>query len=145
MSDSSAIDQALLDLLLNDAALRALLPDGVFFEEAGASMLHGGHSTRFVRLSVVEAIDEPVFGRRAYEDVLYAVIAVELSTGVLNSRAAAARIDVLLEDGALTVTGYTPMVMCREARIRFVEVDDVDPAIRWSHRGGHYRVQQALV
>jgi len=37
------------------------------------------------------------------------------------------------------------MAMYREMRIRPpVEIDDVDPTIRWYHRGGHYRVLMAL-
>jgi hypothetical protein len=145
MSDSAAIDQALIDRLLNDATLRALLPDGVFWEEAGASMLTGGHPTQFVIVSLIEAVDEARFGGRAYEDVLYLVKAVELSTAAAhNSKAAAARIDVLLEDAVLTAAGYTWMTGHREARIRFLEVDDTDAAIRWHHRGGHYRVQASL-
>ena len=145
MPDSSAIDQALIDTLLGDATLRALMPDGVFFEEAGASMVGGGNPTQFVIVSLVEAIDEPMFGGRAYEDVLYLVKAVELSSvATKNVKAAAARIDVLLEDQALTVAGYTWMTGHREARIRFVETDDADASIRWAHRGGHYRVQVSV-
>jgi len=151
MSDSSAIDQALVDLLLNDAPLRALLPDGVFWEEAGASMLTGGNATRFVIVSLVDAVDEPMLGGRAYEDVLYAIKAVELVAAVKNIRAAAARIDALLDPqppaapATLTIAGYTLMVLRRETRIRFPEVDDTDPSIRWQHRGGHYRLMAAPV
>jgi hypothetical protein len=149
MSDSSAIDQALVDLLLNDATLRALLPDGVFWEEAGASMVAGGNATRFVIVSLVDAVDESMFGGRAYEDVLYAVKAVELAASVKHIRAAAARIDALLDPqppaapATLAIAGYGLMVLQREARIRFSEVDDTDTSIRWSHRGGHYRLMAA--
>jgi len=140
------MDQALIDHLLNDAPLRALAPDGVFWEEAGASMATGGNSTQFVIVSLVDAVDEPMFGGRAWEDGLYLVKFVELSSvAVKNIRAGAARIDVLLEDQPLTVAGYTPMTVHREARIRLTEVDDTDASIRWQHRGGHYRVQQARV
>jgi hypothetical protein len=143
MPDSSAIDQALVDRLLADAALRALLPDGVFWAEAGPSMAHGGAATRFVIVSLVDARDAPMFGGRAYEDALYTVKAVELSTEVTTIRAAAARIDVLLEMGTLTIEDHTLMVMRREARLRMTEVDDVDRSIRWQHRGGQYRVMTA--
>ena len=145
MPDSSAIDQALIDKLLNDATLRALMPDGVFFEEAGASMVGGGNPTQFVIVSLVDAVDEPMFGGRAYEDVLYLVKAVELSSvATKNIKAAAARIDVLLEDQPLTVAGYTWMTCHRESRIRLTEVDDQDTTIRWFRRGGHYRVEMSL-
>ena len=66
-----------------------------------------------------------------------------------NIKAAAARIDTLLEDqtimapGSPTVQvhGYTWMTCYRESRVRLTEVDDVDPSIRWFRRGGNYRIQ----
>jgi len=139
MPDSSAIDQALIDKLAADATLTALMPGGVYVDEGPAGQ------TQFVIVSLADEIDEDTFGGTAFEDALYLVKAVELSTvTVKNIKAAAARIQVVLHDQVLTVAGYTPMAMHRESRIRLTEVDAVDSAIRWSHRGGRYRVQQAL-
>jgi hypothetical protein len=138
MPDSSAIDNALIAKLGGDATLLGICTNGVYWDEAP----HG--STKFVIVSLVDELDEPVFGGRGYEDALYLVKAVALSTAGANIQAAAARIDALLEDQALTVSGYTHMVMHRESRVRITEVDEVDASIRWFHRGGHYRVQQAL-
>jgi hypothetical protein len=42
------------------------------------------------------------------------------------------------------VTGYTWMTTHRENRIRQTEVDEVDPTLRWQHRGGQYRVQMSV-
>jgi len=140
------MDQALIDHLLNDAPLRALAPDGVFWEEAGASMATGGNSTQFVIVSLVDEVDEPMFGGRAWEDGLYLVKFVELSSvAVKNIRAGAARLDVLLDLASLTIAGYALMLLRREARIRFTEVDETDSSIRWQHRGGHYRLMAAPV
>jgi len=148
MPDSSDIDNALVAKLLADATLMLLTPDGVFLDEAGASMVTGGNATRFVIVSLVEEHDEAVFGRRAIEDALYLVEARLLSTtagATANGKAAGARIDALLEDQPLTVAGYTWMTTHREARSTpRVEVDDADPTIRWYRRGGHYRVQHSL-
>lgn len=139
MSDSSDIDNAVIAKLGADATLLALMPNGVYYDEAPAG------STRFVIVSLIDEVDVPVFGGRAYEDALYLVKAVALSTSNADMKAAAARIDAVLEDAVLAVAGYTPMVLCRETRLRVTEVDDLDESIRWQHRGGHYRVQQALV
>src|SRR5689334_23165636 len=134
MSDSSAIDAALVTLLNNDATLMGILTDGAYFDDAPQD------KTKFAIVSLIAESDEPEFGGRAYEDALYLVKAV-LRNGVkADIVAAAARIDALLEDQPLTVTGYTWMTMHREERVRYLEVDDVDPAIRWHHRGGRYRV-----
>lgn len=138
MPDSSDIDQALIARLNGDATLLALMPDNVYWDEAPPK------STRFVIVSLITEADVPKFGGRSHEDALYLVKAVALSTVNANMKAAAARIDALLDGQTLTVTGYSPMLLQREERIRITEVDAVDPDIRWQHRGGHYRVMQSL-
>jgi hypothetical protein len=143
MPESSDVDQALIDLLLADATLMALAPDGVFMDEAGKSLATGGNATRFVIVSLVDETDEPMFQGTAFEDALYLVKAVALSTAGGNVKAAAARIHALLHFGDLTVAGYGLMVMRRRSRIRLTDVDQVDPSIRWFHRGGRYQVMVA--
>jgi hypothetical protein len=140
VSDSSDIDSALVAKLQGDPTLAGLMPGGVFVDEAPAGL------TQFVIVSLVDAVDVAKFGGRAFEDALVLVKAVEKkpATGSGNIKAAAARIDAVLEDAVLTVAGYTPMACYREARVRTTEVDEIDPSIRWFHRGGHYRVQQSL-
>jgi hypothetical protein len=136
--NSSAIDNAVVALLLADATLAALMPDGVYFDVAKPK------ATRFVIVSLVESLDEPVLGSRGYEDLLYLVKAVGLVSTGADVNTAAHRIDQLLEDQPLTIPGYVHMVTAREARIRYTEVDEVDDTIRWQHRGGHYRVQASI-
>jgi hypothetical protein len=72
--DSSEIDNALIGLLLADATLAGMMPDGVYYDEAKAG------ATRFVIVSVLTAFDLATFGRRAIEDVMYLVKAVALSS-----------------------------------------------------------------
>jgi hypothetical protein len=136
--DSSLIDAALVGLLLADSTLAALVPDGVFMDEGPDG------AQRFIVIELADEDDLATFGKgRTIEDALYQVKAVVLSTAG-SARAAAARIDVLLEDQVLTVAGYTPMTMHREKRLRVKEVDEQDASIRWDQRGGWYRVQQAV-
>jgi hypothetical protein len=137
--DSSDIDNALVARLGADATLLALCPNGVYFDEAPPG------ATRFVIVSLVDEQDEGRFGGRAFEDALYTVEARMLSTiAGANVKAAAARIDVLLEDQPLTVPGYTWMALHRESRVRLTEVDDADSSIRWYRRGGNYRLQMSV-
>lgn len=139
MSDSSAIDNALVAFLLADTQLAALMPDGVYWDEAKAG------ATKFVIVSLVDEVDVPVFQGRAYEDGLYLVKAVALLSAGGDVKAAAARIDAILEDTQdLAATGYGLMTVHRESRVRYTEVDDADPKVRWQHRGGRYRVQAAV-
>lgn len=142
-SDSSDIDNALMALLGSDATLMGLMPNLVYWDEAPAG------ATKFVIVSLVDEEDVPQLGGRSFEDALYMVKAVGLSkpSAPLAStvmKAAAARIDVLLDHQTLTVAGYAPMVMRREGRIRQTEVDDLDSSIRWHHRGGQYRVVMSV-
>ncbi len=134
MADSSAIDNALIALLGADATLLALCPNGVYWGESPPG------STRFVIVSFVEEHDEPQFGGRAFEDGMYLVKAVMLSTAGGDIRSAAARIDALLDQQTLTVTGYSVTDMRRDSRVRQTEDDEVDASIRWFHRGGVYKV-----
>jgi len=136
--DSSDIDAALTAKLLADTTLMAIATDGVFIDEASPG------ATKFVIISLADEVDVATFGGRAYEDALYLVKFVALSTVGANVKAAAARIDVLLENGTITVAGYTRMTVHREARLRQTEVDALDPSIRWFHRGGHYRAQFSI-
>jgi hypothetical protein len=138
LPDSSDIDNAVIAVLLADPTLSALMPDGVYWDIAKPK------ATRFVIVSLVEALDEPVFGSRGYEDKLYLVKAVALASTGADIKAAAHRIDELLEDQPLTIPGYVHMVTCREQPIRYPETDEVDDTIRWQHRGGHYRVQASI-
>lgn len=146
MPDSSDIDAALVTKLQADATLAALAPDGWYIDEAPAG------KTQFGIVSLVDEHDTPIFEGRASEDALYLVKHVELSTvAVKHSKAAAARIDALLDPqppaarATLTIAGYAFQVMRRESRIRMTEVDAVDASIRWSHRGGRYQVVAAPI
>ena len=133
MPDSSDIDAAVVARLMSDAQLMALMPDGVYFDVASKS------ASRFVIVSVLSALDSSMFQGRAYESPLYLVKAVELSSSGANVRAAAARIDALLDNGTLAITGYTLMATRRRERVRYTEVDQDNDA-RWQHRGGQYEV-----
>ena len=139
MADSSDIDNAIVLKLASDATLTALLQSGaaVFVDEAKSG------STKFVIVSLVSEVDVPQFGGRSFEDALYLVEVRMLatpSTAVGNIKAAAARVDALLDGGTLTVAGYTLMVMRREERFRTLERDEADESITWHRRGGHYRI-----
>lgn len=140
MADSSAVDAALLAVLVNDATLSAILTDGWFFDVAKQN------ATRFGIVSLLEHHDEAVYvAGRAVEDSLYLVKAVVLASSGADVLAAAARIDTLLEGITLTAAGYNGMACFREQRVRYTEPDAVDLSIRWQHRGAHYRVQMSLV
>lgn len=133
-ADSSDIDAALVAKLLADAPLMALAVDGVAFDIAPQG------ATKFVIVSLLASTDTPMFRGRAYETGTYLVKFVEKGTSGLNAKSAAARIDAVLDGASLTIPGYTLMNIQRIERVRITEVDDVDNAIRWQHRGGLYEI-----
>jgi hypothetical protein len=138
-ADSSDVDGAIVAVLLADPALMGYCPDGVFFDEANPG------AQRFVIVSLLDETDEVDYGGRCYEDALYLVKAVELSSVSSNIKAAAKRIDVLLDRVRLPPpANYTEISIIREQRIRARETDEVNTSIRWDHRGGYYRVMATL-
>lgn len=136
--DSSLIANALIAKLGSDATLLGFVPNGVYEDEAQSGC------TRFVIVSQIMATDTVLFAEgRAIEDALFLIEARVLSTaGTADAAAKAAfRIDELLEDGVLDIPGYQVMEMTREEFVRGLEVDDVDPTIKWRRRGGRYRIR----
>ena len=140
VSETSVIDAALMARLQGDAALVALLPDGIWLDEAPA----GSKQYGLVQRDDDSVGDVQVFGGRGFEDYVFRVAAVVLSTTEGDVRAAAARIDALLQDQPLAVDGYVWMTTYRVDYVRVTEKDDLDASIRWLHRGGRYRLQMAL-
>jgi hypothetical protein len=138
-ADSSDVDGAIVAVLLADTTLMGYCPDGVFFDEANPG------AQRFVIVSLVDETDEVDYAGRCYEDALYLVKAVELSSVSSNIKAAAKRIDALLDRVLLPPpANYTEISIVREQRIRDRETDDINTSIRWDHRGGYYRVMATL-
>jgi hypothetical protein len=128
---------ALLQILQQDAPLRVLMPDGAWFAEAPSG------STRFVILQLVSSAEVPMFGGPAYKDAVYLVEARALMTSGADVEAAFARITTLLTDADLVIPGYGAMLSQFEEELETVEVDDIDPSIRWNRCGGHLHVMVA--
>jgi hypothetical protein len=128
---------AILQILQQDAALRVLMPDGAWFSEAPPG------STRFVILSLVSSMDTPIFHGPAYKESVYLVEARALMTSGADVEQAFARITTLLTDAQLTIPDYGAMLVQFEEELETVEVDDIDPSIRWNRCGGHLHVMVA--
>jgi hypothetical protein len=134
VADSSDIDNALVAYLGADSMLLALVPNGVYFDQAPPN------STRFVIVSLVDESDEQMFQARAYEDALYRVEVFMLKSANGNPKAAFARVDALLEGATLTIPDYSVMTLHRESRERRTERDEADESIIWYRRAGNYRL-----
>ena len=133
LADSSDVDAAICAALSADAELSALMPGGVWYDVAAPGV------DRFVLVSMLTHEDQRGFGERGFEVFLYLVKAVALGTNGADAKAAAARIDAVLEGAQLTATGYYWTNCQRVERIRIKEFDDLSD-VTWQHRGGHYEV-----
>jgi hypothetical protein len=134
---ASQVTIAILSLLQTDLPLRALLSDGAWFAEAPPG------SQQFVIVQLLSSLVAPGFGGPAFKDATYLVEARALSTTGADVNAAYARIVELLTDAALALDGYAPMLVQFEEDVEMVEVDSVDPSIRWDRCGGHLHVMVA--
>ena len=131
-ADTSALDAAVI-AVLGDATLATYCTNGVHWDEAP----HG--STAFVIVSQQDHEDGYVQSTEGTETVQYLIKAVIKGTAGATVKSAAARIHTLLQDIAMTATGYRVLSVTRQERIRYTEVDESNDD-RWQHRGGRYQV-----
>jgi len=136
MADTGLVDAAVMEVLANDAALRALCPEGVFWGRAPQG------ATAFVIVALFDALDTPALaGDTLYERTVYLVKAVILDSSKTPSRTAAARVHVLLHGVVLDLTpaAYVALNCRRLERVAYVEIDPVNSAT-WHHAGGQYEL-----
>jgi len=134
--NTSDLDRALVAKLAGDAALTALMPDGVWMDIAP----HG--SKRYVRIRLIDAANESRFGGRAYQTKAYDVEAVALNATSDDMDAAGARIEALLEDVALPLPPDLALMDLIQLRpLRDGQHDDRDSSLHWFFRGGRYQLR----
>ena len=133
-SDPSEVDAAIVATLSGDATLMALLTDGVFVDVSPSG------KTAFALVSLISHEDLYIFNGSAFERSIYLIKAVVQSGTGTTAKTAAARIHALLQDVALTITGYAHALTRRVERVRMTEVDDLNQDLRWQHRGGRYEL-----
>lgn len=133
------IEAALYQKLTADAALTSLLatPTSIY-----NTIVPQGSAAPYVVFSEQASVDHHTVGRAsAWELVTYQVKALTESQAPATSSEAAeairAAIDLLLNDGTLTVAGYSLMVCRRVNRIKYPEV--FDGLVVW-HVGSTYQI-----
>jgi len=134
ISDASAIDTAICEMLAADAELMAVMPDGVWMDIAPPN------SRQFVIVALLEQGQESLLEQgTAWEISTYLVKAVSFGSSGVPVRSAAARIHELMHNATINAVGYTAMRSSRIQRIRYPEPNDAGEII-WQHRGGHYEL-----
>lgn len=134
MSQSVDVDFAVLAQLA-DPTLASLMPGGVYFDIVPASA-----GSKFVLVELYDHEDQYQFQGRAFERFVYDITAVEKASAIGDGEDARQRIEAVLQDVALTITGYDHSKTRRVRYLRFMRPDENDRANRWQHRGGRYEV-----
>jgi len=135
VANVAAVDAAVIALLAGDAALMALVPDGVWRVVAPAG------ATRAITVQLQTHEDIEGFGAPLYEEFRYRIVAHLLTTSVADGDAAAARIHTLLQDTVLApIVGYTHMATLRVEVISEQDPDPIDNDLRWQLAGGDYEI-----
>jgi len=136
--DGSNLDAAVVELLKTDPELAALLPDGVYIDDAPPG------AQRFAIVSLTgPTVDNHTMDGGGFEVVSYLVTAngVSSAIGGPQIKAAADRIDAILHDAAPVVDGFPAVSIARTGRVRPpLELDPDDRSIRWYRRGGTYEL-----
>lgn len=73
----------------------------------------------------------------AYENDVWLVKGVDRNTSADTAEAIQARLDALLSDGTLSISGASLMYLRRQSDVEYVETDD---GVRYQHAGSLYRL-----
>jgi len=131
----NSVEAALYSKLTGDAALTALLG-------GGANSVFGYLGPENATMPFVvfaEQTDVPAYTlkAKAYEQLLYLVKGVTKEGSMKVAGQIAERIEALLFDTTLTISGGTLMYCRKESGVRYVETDN---GVRFNHAGGLYRL-----
>lgn len=137
---SLAVRTAIFNKLNGDATLTGYLGDppsgmteSIFHNEAPAAANYS-----FIVFRKQSGTPAYTFGAQAWDDELWLVKGVDLSTTAITVDAIATRLDAVLTDAALTISGLTHMNTRRESDVEYSEVDD---GTMYVHAGALYRIR----
>jgi len=129
------IRRALYAKLTGDATLTALLSAATAIYEAKAPQSAAYPLVIFDLYA--PGADAYTFSARAYEDDLWIVKACDRAASSDRADDIAKRIDALLTDGSLVITGRTQLYLRRERKVKYTESDgDID----YRYAGGIFRL-----
>ncbi|MFH0980643.1 MAG: hypothetical protein V2A79_03780 [Planctomycetota bacterium] len=131
-----AVDKALYAALTGDGTLTGKLSSAAAVYRRVAPP---GAVCPYVMFAKQTGSDDYTFSQRAKSSMPYLVKAVDKSLSADNANDIADRIDVLLTDVALTVTGKTLMYLRRETHVEYDE--HAAGGVVYQHVGGIFRIE----
>ncbi len=129
----NALDAALYTKLAGGTALTNLLGGTAIYQYLAPE----GTDPPYVIYGRQSQVPINVLSGVAMENAVYMVKGVTEGPSAVAAGSVAGAIDTLLQDQALTITGYTHLHLRRESSIDYVETEN---GIRYSHRGATYRI-----
>lgn len=131
----NSVKRGIVAKLRGDAALTAALSGGTAsIYEARATQ---GADPPYVVYNKQAGAPRYTMGGSAWESQVYLVKVVTKENSTAQAGSIAERINGVLTDGALTMTGRTQLYLRRESDVEYPEVTD---GIRFNHSGALYRV-----
>lgn len=136
------ITPELRDYLASDATLTTLAPGGVWEDPSPQ-----GPSSPIVVIGYETAVTQHCGGGRAVTEFYYAVKVVGAASAIAAIRAAALRINALLDMGPIVPHGLAGYSVLTSKCTEPISYPDPEPVtgIRFEHRGGHYRIDVEAV
>jgi hypothetical protein len=132
----NAVEAGLYTKLTGDATLTALLSGGT------ASVFYGvapdGADPPYLVFNEQTDTPDYTFTQKARDNLLYQVKGITSGPSAKTAGSIAERIESVLTDTALTVSGKTLLYLRKESGVHYPEVDQ---GRVFHHRGGLYRIQ----
>lgn len=132
------LDQAIHGALVGDATLTGQLAAGT------ASVFYGSADRQsdppLVTFAEASGVPAYTLGARAWEDFVYVVKAITEGESFALAKTLRDRIDEILSDATLTVSGHENLYLRRESSIEMVE--DAGGR-RFNHAAGQFRIWAA--
>lgn len=136
---STAIRRALYGKMAGDSTLTNLLasPPSGFSKSIYFELAPEGAGFPFVTFAKQSSVPAYALKQRAYDNELWLVKAVDRSSTADTADAIASRLDALLTDGTISISGRTELYLRRETDTEYLEVVEGD---RVYHTGSSYRL-----
>jgi hypothetical protein len=129
----NAVKRGLRAKLAGDSGITTALGGTAIYE----SLAPQGTDPPYVIYNKQSGVPKYTLGGSAFENQLYMVKVVTEAPSMAGAGSIAERINGVLTDGALTMTGRTQLYLRRENDVEYVETDS---GKRFNHSGALYRV-----
>lgn len=140
---ATAVRRALYGKLAGDTTLNNLLavPPAGYSKSIYHQQAPDGAAFPFVLINKQSGVPTEAFSApSALENDMWLVKAIDRSTSADTAESIAARLQVLLNDAALSISGSTLLYLRRQSDVEYPEVTD---GIQYKHVGALYRLVYA--